>query len=71
MFYVYGTKEFGTGGDTFDGDRNQTTASEPKAADGSVHSWALAYGPHEVDDGGELSLTLDGVRYAALLAAGH
>ncbi len=72
MFFEYGTREYGTGGGaTFEGERYQTTPTRPHPADGSVHTWELAYDPAGAGGQGEIQLTLDGTTHTAALGPGH
>lgn len=72
VFFEYGTRELGTGGgDTFEGDRYQTTPTDPEPADGSVHEWRLVYTPDGAGGDGEIQLTLDGATHSVALAPVH
>ena len=72
LFYEYGTSEWGTGGGgAFDGDRYQTTATLPFAADGTVHKWSLEYDPGGAGSRGLISFRCDDKVYELPLADGH
>ena len=72
VFFEYGTRAYGTGsGVTFEGERYQTTPSQPEPADGSVHEWSLSYDPDAAHGNGEMQLVLDGNLYRAPLRSGH
>ncbi len=64
MFFEYGTRNGRTGGmGCFEGQRYQTTASEPFAADGSTHQWRLEYDPSGNDGIGSVEFRLDDRTY--------
>lgn len=72
VFFEYGTRSlFTAGGDTFEGDRYQTTKSKPFPADGTVHKWRLAYDPAGNQGNGLVNFTLDGTNYPLPMAPGH
>jgi hypothetical protein len=72
VFFEYGTREYGTGGgETFEGDRYQTTPTPPEKADGTVHEWALDYDPEGAEGRGGITFTFDGETFTAPLAEGH
>jgi hypothetical protein len=72
VFYEYGTRHWLTaGGGTFEGEHYQTTPTKPFPADGTVHTWALAYDPNGNQGNGELLFTLDGKEFRRPLAPGH
>ena len=72
VFFEYGTRDFGTGGGvTFEGERYQTTPTPPHPADGSVHTWELAYDPAGANRQGEIELTLDGATHRAAMRPDH
>ncbi len=72
VFFEYGTHQGLTGGGvTFEGERYQTTTTEPFRADGTPHRWALRYDPEAVDGRGLITFTLDGEVHRAPLQPGH
>jgi hypothetical protein len=72
VFFEYGTSEYGTGGgDTFEGDRYQTTATKPFETGDTVHEWTLTYDPEGAGGLGEMSFTLDGNTFTAPMLEGH
>ena len=72
VFYEYGTRHWLTGGGgCFEGDRYQTTPTKPFPADGSVHTWSLAYDPEGANGAGLMTFILDGKTYTQPLLAGH
>nr|MBA3272321.1 hypothetical protein [Chthoniobacterales bacterium] len=72
VFFEYGTQNYKTGGgDTFEGDRYQTTKTKAFPADGTVHTWSLTYDPDGADGLGEITYVLDGQSYTTALAPGH
>ena len=72
VFYEYGTRHWLTGGaGCFEGDRYQTTTSKPFRADGTSHTWSLAFDPDGADGNGLLMFVLDGTNYTSALAPGH
>lgn len=72
LFYEYGTMEWGTGGGgAFEGERYQTTATLPFAADGTVHKWSLNYDPKGAVGRGLITFRCDDNVYELPLAAGH
>ena len=72
VFYEYGTRNWLTAGaGTFEGERYQTTRTEPFPADGTVHRWTMTYDPSGNDGGGTVTLGLDGKTYPLPLEPGH
>jgi hypothetical protein len=72
VFFEYGTQNRKTGGgDTFEGDRYQTTTTKPFLADGTVHQWTMSYDPAGAAGRGEVTLVLDGNAFTCPLAEGH
>ena len=64
LFFEYGTINGKTGGKgVFEGERYQTTKTEPFAADGTTHDWHLLYDP-DAGESGTLSFTVDGHLHA-------
>lgn len=73
LFYEYGTRNVRTGGGgAFEGERYQTTKTEPFPADGTVHQWSLVYDPNggEGEDG-RLTFRIDDRSYQIPVAASH
>ncbi len=72
VFFEYGTQNGLTGsGVTFEGERYQTTTTEPFLADGTPHRWKLRYDPTANSCLGEIVFTLDGDDHRAPLSPGH
>ena len=72
VFFEYGTKNLRTGGgETFEGERYQTTSTKPFPADGSSHEWSISYDPNGNAGSGEIVFILDGTSYRAQLAPDH
>jgi hypothetical protein len=72
VFFEYGTRSsFTAGGGTFEGPRYQTTKTKPFPADGTVHTWKLAYDPTGHNGEGEMTFTLDGTDYPLPLRPEH
>lgn len=72
VFFEYGTRHWlAGGGDTFEGERYQTTTSKPFLADGTPHEWTLEYDPAGNDGNGAITYTLDGELFSINLAPGH
>lgn len=72
VFFEYGTQEYGTGGgETFEGDRYQNTATPPERADGAVHEWSLSYDPEGAGGRGEITFVFDGESFVEPLIEGH
>ena len=72
LFYEYGTRSGLTGGaGAFEGDRYQTTVTEPFRADGKVHEWSLVYQPGVGGGDGVLAFRIDDRKYEIKVAAEH
>ncbi|MCB9781344.1 MAG: hypothetical protein H6751_00050 [Candidatus Omnitrophica bacterium] len=72
VFFEYGTQAYGTGGgDTFEGERYQTTSTPPTPSGDKVHHWELSYDPEGADGHGEMTFTFDGETFTAPLLEGH
>ena len=72
VFYEYGTRHWFTGGGgCFEGDRYQTTPTQPFKADGTTHEWTLTYEPSGAGGNGLMTFILDGKAYPQALAAEH
>jgi hypothetical protein len=72
VFYEYGTRHWLTGGaGCFVGDRYQTTATKPFPADGTAHTWSMAYEPDGASGSGLMTFVIDGTTYTQVLLPGH
>ena len=72
VFYEYGTRNGLTGGaGAFEGDRYQTTPTEPFRADGKAHEWSLVYEPGVPGGDGALALRIDDRKYEIPVSAEH
>jgi hypothetical protein len=72
VFFEYGTQHWLAGGmGCFKGERYQTTESKPFRADGTPHTWEIAYDPAGAGGRGQIRFTLDGTTYTLDLAEGH
>ncbi len=72
VFFEYGTQEYGTGGgETFEGERYQTTPTPPEKSDGTVHEWSLSYDPEGANGRGEMTFEFDGETFTTQLREGH
>ncbi len=71
VLFEYGTQTYKTGGGaTFEG-RYQTTRTPMIPADGTPHTWTLAYDPNGPDEAGRITFTLDGRDYHAEVSPEH
>lgn len=67
VFFEYGTQSLFTGcGETFEGDRYQTTSTEPYKTGDAVHEWSLVYDPEGAQGRGAVSFTIDGETFTIL-----
>ncbi len=65
LFFEYGTRHGRTRGmGCFEGERYQTTPTEPFAADETVHEWRLEYDPDAADGVGTVAFQVDERRYS-------
>lgn len=72
VFYEYGTRSyFAHGGGAFEGERYQTTPTEPFKPDGTSHAWSLDYDPAGNEGGGVITFVIDDRTYALPLQPGH
>ena len=64
VFVEYGTRHWHAGGTgCFEGERYQSTKTEPFLADGKAHDWILEYDPRSAGGNGTITFTLDGTIY--------
>jgi hypothetical protein len=72
VLFEYGTKSLFAGGKgCFEGDAYQRTPTKPFPADGERHTWELVYDPDGHRGDGEITFTIDGIKYVLSLEPGH